>query len=257
MKAWHHLGKPMPVVIVLGGPPALTWASGVSLPEDVSEIDFVRYLTGSAMPLCQAYTTTFKIPASAEIVIEGKVEPGEEMLEGPFGNHTGSYASPTPAPVIKVDSIRMKSDAIYPCTVVGPPPMENGYMARAAERLLLQMLQYDHPWVSDVHMPVEGIYHRAALVTVARNAALPIEDIQQALLTSQLLRRSRFLVLLDDGVELENLQQVYWHIINKLNCIHHPEGVLLDARSSQSSIQVHQNPAIEGLVSKQWPKYGL
>lgn len=257
LERWHSENAAMPVVIVLGGPPALTWAAGLSIPEDVSEVDFIHTLTGIRIPLSQAYTTTYKIPAAAEIVVEGVIAPDKEMLEGPFGNHTGMYGAPEPAPVIKITSVMKKADAVYPCTVVGPPPMENSFMARVGQHVLLQLLQFDCPWVSDVHMPIEAIYHRAAMVAIAPDTDVSLAEIQQALLSSQLLRRSRLLILLDEGTKLDDLQHVYWHVINKLNCAQHSDGVIVDARGAKDVSQVVHSPAIAAKITERWSMYGF
>ncbi len=257
IKAWHKSGKAMPVAIALGGAPALTWAAGLPLPEDVSEVDFVRYLADIDLPMSYCSCSSLQVPAAAEIVIEGDIEPGDEMLEGPFGNHTGYYSTPSLAPVVKIQSIRMRPNAIYPCTVVGPPPMENSFMAAAAERLLLQLLQYDHPWVTDVHMPKEGIYHRAAVVAISSQSKLALVEIRKALTSSQLLKNSRLLVLMDEGVCIDDMRQVYWKVINNLKCSHQGDGVIVDARSPDGVLQVHHDPVIEALVSERWREYGL
>jgi 4-hydroxy-3-polyprenylbenzoate decarboxylase len=135
--------------------------------------------------------------------------------------------------------------------------MENSFMAAAAERLLFQLLQYDYPWVTNVHMPVEGIYHRAALISISGQSKLGLEDIRKALLTSQLLKNSRLLVLVDDGVALEDMRRVYWKAINNLNCVHHPDGIIVDARSPGGALHVHHDPVIEALVSERWQEYNL
>jgi 4-hydroxy-3-polyprenylbenzoate decarboxylase len=248
----------MPIAIALGGPPALTWAAGISLPKGVSEIDFVGYLAKIDLPMTLCCQSFLAVPAASEIVIEGTIEPGDEMLEGPFGNHSGYYASPSLAPVIRINSIRMKPDAIYPCTVVGPPPMENRFMAKTAERILLKLLQYDYPWVADVHMPTEGIYHRAAIVAIAGQVRLDIEEVREALLSSQLLKNSKCLILVDEGcIDLEAMSQVYWKVVNNMKCLQHAGGVVVDARSAEGAIHVHHDPFVEAVVSERWQEYNL
>ena len=143
LKAWHDMGEAMPVAVALGGPPALTCAASMSLPEHVSEVNFIGYLMDSAVAMSPCKKSQLSVPAASEIVVEGRIFPGETMPEGPFGNHTGYYAPSAPAPVLRVQSISMKQEAIYPCTVVGPPPMENIHLARTTERLLLPLLRHD------------------------------------------------------------------------------------------------------------------
>lgn len=213
LQAWHDQGSAMPVTVVLGGPPALTWCAGLSLPEGVTETDFISYLTGHSIPLANCGHSDLLAPATAEIVIEGQVLPGELGSEGPFGNHTGYYSEATPAPVMQVESVCRREAAIYPCTVVGPPPMENTYLAQANERILLALLQHDLPWVVDIHMPPEGIYHRAAFVAID-DPGETVTEINRKLRQSRLLSRSRLIILLDKECPLHNYRDVYWRFIN-------------------------------------------
>jgi 4-hydroxy-3-polyprenylbenzoate decarboxylase len=229
----------MPVVITLGGPPALTWCSGLSLPSGVTETSFVSYLTGQSIELGKCRNSDILVPATAEIVIEGLVLLDDVAEEGPFGNHTGYYSEVSPAPVVKIQSIYRKESAIYPCTVVGPPPMENIYMAQANERILLALLQHDLPWVVDVHMPLEGIYHRAAFVSIDKSSGTK-EEINKSLRESKLLRKSRIIVLLDKDCDLRNSPDVYWRVINAdaWESDNLFEGRLIDARKSTNRTRI-------------------
>ncbi len=233
MQAWHNQGSAMPVTIVLGGPPALTWCAGLSLPEGIRETDFISYLTGHSIPLANCRHSELLAPATAEIIIEGQVLPGVLENEGPFGNHTGYYSEVAPAPVVQVKSVYRREAAVYPCTVVGPPPMENIYLAQANERILLALLQHDLPWVVDIHMPLEGIYHRAAFVAIDESGETTTE-IHQKLRQSRLLNNSRLIILMDKECRLHDYSDVYWRVINaecwerKGGC----EGPMIDARRS-------------------------
>jgi 4-hydroxy-3-polyprenylbenzoate decarboxylase len=260
MAAWHERGKAMPVAIVLGGPPVLNWCAGVSLPDNVSEMEFASYLTGQSISMTKCRGSDLRVPSNAEIVIEGHIFPGDEQLEGPFGNHTGYYVPASPAPVVRVKSVYMREDAVYPCTVVGPPPMENMYLAQAAERLLLPLLQHDNPWVIDIHMPLEGIYHRVAMVSVdAEN--MPVEEINKALWQSTLLRNSRLIVLLDKESDLRSGSNIYWRVINAnpwTNSVWiDGEKVVIDARRSSQKTVVRPDQSTLNEVVKRWQEFDL
>lgn len=257
LKAWHERGLPMPVTIALGGPPALTWAASVSLPDGVDEMDYVGYLSGEPVPMLRCQCSELAAPAAAEIIIEGKIWPAEEQLEGPFGNHTGSYSPAVPAPVIRVEKVLIRPEAIYPCTVVGPPPMENIYLAQATQQMLLPLLQHDHPWVMAVHMPVEGIFHRAAMVVVDSDCSWSLDQIRSALVTSMLLKKSKLIILLDEDVPRGSLRHVYWHIVNKMKCTKDADGVLIDARTPSGWSRVVQDPDLVASVNKRWSEFGL
>ena len=257
LKAWHDRGKAMPVAIALGGPPVLTCAASISLPGQVSEVNFLGYLMDSAVAMSPGRTSQLSVPATAEIVVEGRIFPGESLPEGPFGNHTGYYAPSAPAPVLRVESLCMKADAIYPCTVVGPPPMENIHLARTAVRLLLPLLQHDSPWVSDVYMPTESIFHRVALVAVAADCELELEAIQAALMSSMLLQGAKLIILIDEDAGRLGQQEIYWRVINRLDDARRTEGVIVDARGKPGARKVMQTEVILKTIEGRWEEYGL
>lgn len=257
LKAWHDRGEAMPVAIALGGPPALTCAASMSLPEHVSEVNFTGYLLDTAVALSPGKRSHLSVPAAAEIVVEGRIFPGETMPEGPFGNHTGYYAPSAPAPVVRVESISMKQDAIYPCTLVGPPPMENLQLARTAERLLLPLLQHDCPWVRNVHMPNETIFHRVALVSVAGECVPDLEAIQDALKSSMLLKGAKLIILIDEDAGSLEQKDIYWRVINSLAGATRTEDVVVDARGKPGAQKVMQTEMILKTVEARWDEYGL
>ncbi len=258
LAAWHQRGEAMPVAIALGGPPAMTWAASLPLPCGIDEATFVGYLCGEPVAMVACQNGRLYVPADAEIIIEGRIFPDETMSEGPFGNHTGRYTPASPAPLLRVDAISMREDAVYPCTVVGPPPMENCHLAKAMERLLLPLLQHDCPWVVDLHMPIEGVFHRAAIVAVRDNCPLDFEEVRQVLRSSSLLRNSRFIVLLDADANLDDFSKLYWHIVNVQDCMKTisvtPSGVFIDARSVAKNNKVRQNPLTLKNLNYEWLK---
>ncbi|MEJ2490177.1 MAG: UbiD family decarboxylase [Desulfuromonadales bacterium] len=246
MRAWHAQGKAMPVALVLGGPPIMTWAACTSLPGGISETDFVGYLTGQPFRLSRCTDPNLSVPATAEIVIEGSVPPGEERPEGPFGNHTGRYVPAAPAPVLRIRQIRRRKQAIYPCTVVGPPPMENVYLAKVAAKFLLTLLQHDCPWVQDVHMPAESIFHQVAFVVTA--TAQGAADVAMTLRQSRLLRNAKLLVLLPPGADAQRVAEVYWRVVNLDNLpqqlITVEGSLVIDARCYVAADGVQADPQV-------------
>ena len=250
------MGEAMPVAIALGGPPALTCIASVSLPQNISEVNFAVYLMDSALAMTTTKRSQLSVPAAAEVVLEGRIFPGETMPEGPFGNHTGYYASRSPAPVLRIESISMKQNAIYPCTVVGPPPMENIHLARTSERILLPLLQHDYPWVRDVHMPAESIFHRVALVHVADDCGADLEEIRDALKSSMLLKGSKLIILLDQKPDRLDQKKTYWQLINSLGESEKVIGEVVDARN-KSGKKVLQAEMIVKMIEARWKEYGL
>lgn len=257
LQAWHGRGLAMPVAIALGGPPALTWAASVSLPDGVTEPDYAGYLTGRPIAMAECPGTDLSVPATADIVITGRVFPNEELPEGPFGNHSGQYVPPTLAPVIRIDSVARRPDALYPCTIVGPPPMETVQFGRLTGQLLLPLLQHDHPWVSDLFMPDRGLFHKAAFVAIRDECTLEGDALREALLSSLLLRGSRLTVLLNEGVAITDLEVVYWQMLNRGRCNKRAEAIWIDARMPAGSEAVASSEEVLRTVAARWTEYGL
>jgi 4-hydroxy-3-polyprenylbenzoate decarboxylase len=239
----------------------MTWLAGVALPGGVTESSFAGYLNGRSLLMGRCQDSRLPVPAASEVVIEGRILPGEELLEGPFGNHTGRYIPAAPAPVIRVEKVSMREGAVYPCTLVGPPPMENIHLAQLTTRILLPLLQFDHPWIHGLHMPPESIFHRAAMIAVAADCGLSGEEISKALWSSALLKNSRLLLLLDSDVPLRDPGQVYWRVINTFAwpALHRIVGdkVVLDARTPRGVRRVAPAGEVAEKVQRRWKEYGL
>jgi 4-hydroxy-3-polyprenylbenzoate decarboxylase len=214
-RAWQERGEAMPVAIVLGAPPALLWAAAAPLPTGVDEAAFIGLLAGAALPLSRCTTLDLLVPAVAEAVLEGHITPGDVGLEGPFGNHSGSYAPATLVPRLHLSALHRRRDCCYPATVVGPPPMEDCYLAALTPRLFLPLLRIDHPEVVDLAMPLEGIFHGCALVAavVDGNGA----ELLQRLRTTELLRRSRLLILFGPNVNVHDYAAAFWTALNAVD----------------------------------------
>lgn len=260
LSAWHNKDLAMPLAITLGGPPILTWLAGVSLPGEVTETAFAGYAGGRPLVMARCLDPHLAVPATAEIVIEGRIFPGEELMEGPFGNHTGRYEAASLAPLMRVERISMRERAICPCTLVGPPPRENSCLAELTARTLQVLLQFDHPWVHAVHLPAEGAYHRAAMVAIAPNCPLSVQEISKALWASALLKNARLLILLDSDTPLSDFGAVYWRVVNTHSLVEacHVDAhkVVLDARSPAGARRVSPDEAIVKKVMARWQEYG-
>jgi len=158
----RKLGQKLPVAVALGGDPVLTYAATAPLPPlpGVSEFHLAGFLRGAPVELAQGVTVDLPVPAEAEIVLEGYIDPEEPLVEeGPFGDHTGFYTPIDLYPRFHVTAITHRRGAIYPATIVGVPPMEDAYLIEATERLFLPALRLVLPEVADYHMPPEGVAH--------------------------------------------------------------------------------------------------
>ena len=261
LTAWHERGLAMPVAVALGGVPALTWAATAPLPDGVEEAAFCGWLTGSRLTMSACQNSGLQVPASAEVVIEGVIPPGAVRREGPFGNHTGGYDADPAAPELRVQSVRARRGAICPWTLVGPPPRENLALAQATAGLFLPLVRMAVPAVRRLHMPAEGIFHRAALVTVAASEERPLAELAGRLWATLLLRDARLLVIGVDDHAPCDAAAVFWRVLNRSDwgrdLLVDRGRLAIDARRLPAGGAVHSDPAVLARVLARWRDYRL
>jgi 4-hydroxy-3-polyprenylbenzoate decarboxylase len=166
------LGQRLEVAVALGGDPILTYAATAPLPPipGLNEFSLTGYLRGKSLELCRALTVDLEVPAGAEFVLEGYVDPWEDWrVEGPFGDHTGFYTLEDLYPAFHVTAVTMRRDPIYPATIVGRPPMEDAYLIEASERIFLVPAQLILPEIKDYHLPPAGIAHNLVNVVIDKH----------------------------------------------------------------------------------------
>ncbi|MEN2993554.1 MAG: menaquinone biosynthesis decarboxylase [Bacteroidia bacterium] len=169
-EAWKAAGQKMPVAIALGGDPVYAYAATAPLPENVDEYLLAGFLRRRPVELVRCLTQPIEVPADADIVIEGYVDPAEPLrLEGPFGDHTGYYSLPDYYPAFHVTAITHRRDAIYPATIVGIPPQEDAWLGKATERIFLVPIRLTFlPELVDMELPVEGVFHNLAIAAIEK-----------------------------------------------------------------------------------------
>ncbi len=160
---YKKAGKKMPVSVAIGGDPLYIWCGQAPMPHGMFELLLYGFIRGKNAQLVKSITNDIYIPKDVDIVIEGFVDPSEIEIEGPFGDHTGYYTLPEPFPVMEVETITMKKDAVFSATVVGKPPLEDKYMGWATERIFLPMLKPLAPELIDYNMPENGVFHNLIL----------------------------------------------------------------------------------------------
>jgi 4-hydroxy-3-polyprenylbenzoate decarboxylase len=258
-RAWQERGEAMPVAIVLGAPPALLWAAAAPLPAGIDEAAFVGLLAGKALPLARCTTIDLLVPAVAEAVLEGHVAPGDVGLEGPFGNHSGSYAPAALVPRLRLDSLHRRRDCCCPATVVGPPPMEDCYLAALTPQLFLPLLRIDRPEVVNLSMPIEGIFHGCALV--AADSGGDGAGLLVRLRNSDLLRRSRLLILFGTEVDVHDHAAAFWRALNAVDASRDLtilSGIGLNIDASRPLLRpLSPDPQIVTQVAARAREYGL
>ena len=168
---YKKLGLRMPIAVALGGDPIYTYAATAPLPDNIDEYIFAGFLRGKKVEMVKAITQDIEVPSDADIVIEGYVDPQEELAwEGPFGDHTGYYSLADWYPKFHVTCITHKKNAIYPATLVGIPPQEDAYIAKATERIFLAPIRLAMaPEILDMNLPVEGVAHNLAIVKIDKS----------------------------------------------------------------------------------------
>lgn len=261
LAAWHERGLTMPVAVALGGAPIMSWAASAPFPEDVDEVAFCGYLLGKRLSMSQCRSSDLLVPANAEVVIEGVIEPGASRKEGPFGNHTGCYDVEPAAPVLRVLSVHARHEALYPWTLVGPPPMENIQLMRVTEKLFLPLVKMVLPTLRGLHMPSEGIFHRAALITVDPAEERPLAELAGILNKTSLLRKSRLLVIGAGDHDPRDPAAVFWRVLNRVDWDHDLliDGgrLAIDARRLPAGEFVRSDAGVMRKVLDRWHEYDL
>jgi 4-hydroxy-3-polyprenylbenzoate decarboxylase len=165
---YKKLGKRMPVAIALGGDPVYTYAATAPLPDGIDEYILAGFLRKKKVELVKCLTQDIEVPADADFVIEGYVDPNEEfLLEGPFGDHTGYYSLPDYYPAFHVTAITHRKGAVYPSTIVGIPPQEDAWIGKATERIFLAPIKMTMvPEIIDMDLPIEGVFHNMAIIKI-------------------------------------------------------------------------------------------
>ena len=205
------------VAVALGGDPASIWTGSAPLPPDIDEMVLAGFIRDEGVELAQAVSVDLKVPAHAEIVLEGYVIPGEERTEGPFGDHTGYYSLAEPYPVFHVTTITRRHNPIYPTTFVGRPPTEDYWMGKVTERVFLPLIRLILPEVVDVNMPAEGIFHNLVLVSMKKEYPGHARKVMYGLWGLGLLSLTKVIVVVDDFVDVQNPSEVAWRVANNIN----------------------------------------
>ncbi|MFN0012884.1 MAG: UbiD family decarboxylase domain-containing protein [Phycisphaerales bacterium] len=234
-RSWKKLGQPMPVAIALGGESVMPYAATAPLPPGLSELLLAGYLNRGGIPLVRAKTVPLWVPANAEIVIEGWVSaeaggigwtppktaemangkwqmanadryglgPGA-VFEGPFGDHTGFYSMPDRYPIFDVTAITHRREAIYPTTIVGPPPQEDYYLGKATERIFLPLLKTLIPDIEDYDLPMFGAFHNCAFVKIKKQYPLQARRVMHSVWGAGQMAWTKTVFVVDDDVDVHD-----------------------------------------------------
>ena len=211
-------GETMPVCIVIGADPASVYSASAPLPPAVDEFIFAGFLRKDPVQLTKAVTCDLEVPSLAELVIEGYIDPREEMVvEGPFGDHTGFYSEADLYPRVHVTAVTMRRNMVYATTIVGRPPMEDFYLGHATERIFLPLLKLTTPEIVDYHMPAEGGFHNLVFVSIDKKYPGHAYKVMNALWGAGLMSLAKVLVVVDKDINVRNVSETWWAALNHID----------------------------------------
>ncbi|RLG58138.1 MAG: menaquinone biosynthesis decarboxylase [Candidatus Hydrothermarchaeota archaeon] len=280
----EELGEELEVAVALGSDPATIFSATAPLPFD--ELLFSGFLRKKPVKLVKCETVDLEVPANAEIVLEGYVKPKERRIEGPFGDHTGFYSKADYYPVFHITCITHREKPIYPATIVGKPPMEDSYIGKAIERIFLPLIKFNLPEVTDINLPIEGVFHNLAIVSIDKQYPGHAKKVMFALWGMGQMMFTKTIIVVDKDVDVHNLSEVIWAVSNRFDPkrdVVIVEGTPADALDHTTPLphygskmgidatvkwkeegiaeewpeEIEMSKEIKELVSKKWKSYGI
>jgi 4-hydroxy-3-polyprenylbenzoate decarboxylase len=212
----HPCGR-MEVAVAIGTDPAVTFSAIVPAPPDVEEYLIAGFLRAAPVELVKCETVDLEVPASSEIVLEGYVDLDELRTEGPFGDHTGFYSLEDLYPVFHVTCITHRKDPIYATTIVGKPPMEDGYMGKAVERVFLPLMRLTIPELIDVNLPIEGVFHNLMIVSIRKSYPGQARKVMNAIWSLGQAMFTKCIIVVDEDVDVQDLADVTLKVLNHID----------------------------------------
>ncbi|MBT6295815.1 MAG: menaquinone biosynthesis decarboxylase [Nitrospina sp.] len=222
-------GKIMECAVAIGADPAVCYSASAPLPFGIDEFLFAGFIRKSPVPLVKCKTVDLEIPATAEIVLEGFIDPSEMRLEGPFGDHTGYYSQDGDYPVFNITAITHRKNPIYLTTIVGKPPQEDFYLGKATERIFLPLMRTQLPEIIDMNMPAEGVFHNLVILSIDKRFPMQARRLMSALWGMGQMSFVKTIIVFDQDVDIQNTQKVIETLLNKIDFTHDlffSEGIL-------------------------------
>ena len=207
----------MEVAVAIGTDPAITFSAIVPAPPDVEEYLIAGFLRQKPVELVKCETVDLEVPASAEIVLEGHVHLDELRTEGPFGDHTGFYSLEDLYPVFHVSCITHRKDPIYATTIVGKPPMEDGWMGKAVERIFLPLMKLTIPELVDINLPIEGVFHNLMIVSIKKSYPGQARKVMNAIWSLGQAMFTKCIVVVDEDVNVQDVGEVTLKVFNHID----------------------------------------
>ncbi len=281
---WRGMGERLEVAVAFGLDPITAYSASAPLPKHIDEFMLAGFLRGDAVELVKGKTVDLEVPAHAEIVMEGYIQKGELGVEGPFGDHTGYYSPAEPFPLFHLTAITMRRDAIYPAIIVGKPPAEDEWLAKATERIFLPAIRMTVPEIVDYDLPTAGTFHNCAIVSMRKTYPGHARKVIHAVWSLGLLSLTKCVVVVDEHVNVHDYQEVFFKVcanVDPERDIVITKGPLdqldhaptLEAFGGKMGIDAtHKGPAegtrpwpeeiemsaeVRSLVDRRWQEYGF
>ncbi len=213
-------GERLPVAIAFGCPPAVTYSASAPLPGEIDEYLFAGFIQRERVDMVDCVSVPLQVPAAAQVVLEGWVEPGERLPEGPFGDHTGFYTPVEPFPFVRVETMTMRSDAVYQSIIVGRPPQEDGPLGKATERIFLPLIRLTVPEIVDYDLPEAGVFHNCCIVSIDKRFPKHAQKVMNAIWGAGLLSLSKLIVVVDADCDVHDYAEVAWRAFGNVDYAH-------------------------------------
>ncbi len=209
-EGYKRMGMRMPVTVALGGDPAYTYAATAPMPDNMDEYLLAGFLRRKPVRLVKCLTNDLWVPADCDFVIEGYVDPAEDkVIEGPFGDHTGFYSAADLYPLFHVTAITCREGAVYPATLVGIPPQEDAYIAKATEKIFLTPLRLAvQPEIVDMHLPMVGVAHNLAIVSIDRRYDGQVQKVAHGIWGAGQMMFTKYLIVVNSDVDVRDAGQI-------------------------------------------------
>jgi len=212
-RRYYESATRMPVAVFLGGDPVFTFCATAPLPDGLDEFLLAGYLRKKSVELVKCETNDLEVPADADFVLEGYVDPKEHLREeGPFGDHIGYYTLSEPYPVFHLTAITHRKDAIYPATIVGLPPMEDFYIGSASVQLFLPIFKMNFPEIVDLALPAEGVFHNLLFVNIKKSYPMQAYKVMHGLWGMGQMMFTKYIVVVDEDVDVHNTSEVLFRL---------------------------------------------
>ncbi len=248
----------MEVAVAIGTDPAITFSAIVPAPPDIEEYLIAGFLRQKPVELVKCETVDLEVPASSEIVLEGHVHLDELRTEGPFGDHTGFYSLEDLYPVFHISCITHRKDPIYSTTIVGKPPMEDGFMGKAVERIFLPLMKLTIPEIVDINLPVEGVFHNLMLVSIKKSYPGQARKVMNAVWSLGQAMFTKCIVVVDEDVDVQDIADVTLKALNHIDPERDIQFMLGPVDSLDHASRLPNYGSKMGIdATRKWPSEGF